>query len=325
MASFFVIFKTPVAASQSKPATTSASSQNIQKQGGQQTVKKSTIQPLMAKNLTSVSGIHTIFEEVASTFRLHKDEPVVGLEFSVLHYYELDATADLECLLCNEYVNAKTSARINHFTSYMHRVTYIKRVGTQEELSLVNKVTDGVNGGKTERFRLVKELSIKLEERNGRRVNDIQKSSHTSREAAGRSSSKPATTVTPLMSVTSGQGGPKTQFWEDDTSGIGFDRKPTVQGQKQPLVELNKPQTTQTSSSVQLQGRRLVPSLMSLRQGGSSSSATGGISQPVPLSVSGKRPTDSGDSDQPPAKKLAATAMLTLSTLANVLNKDVCF
>jgi hypothetical protein len=52
---------------------------------------------------------------------------VVGLEFSVLHYYELDATADLECLLCNEYVNAKTSARINHFTSYMHRVTYIVR------------------------------------------------------------------------------------------------------------------------------------------------------------------------------------------------------
>jgi hypothetical protein len=76
MASFFVIFKTPVAASQSKPATTSASSQNIQKsqlcmsvilfnakqavllllrQGGQQTVKKSTIQPLMAKNLTRYS------------------------------------------------------------------------------------------------------------------------------------------------------------------------------------------------------------------------------------------------------------------------------
>jgi hypothetical protein len=49
------------------------------RQGGQQTVKKSTIQPLMAKNLTSVSGIHTIFEEVASTFRLHKDEPVVGI------------------------------------------------------------------------------------------------------------------------------------------------------------------------------------------------------------------------------------------------------
>ena len=43
----------------------------------------------------------------------------------MLHYYEREATADLECLLCNESVNAKTNARIEHFTSFVHRVTYI--------------------------------------------------------------------------------------------------------------------------------------------------------------------------------------------------------
>ena len=198
----------------------------------------------------------------------------------------------------------------------------------------MNKVTDGANGVKNERFRLVKELSIKLEERNGRRANDIQKSSHANRETTGKSAvAKPATTTVaallPTSTAPSGQGVPKTQFWEDDTSGIGFDRKPTVQGQKQPLLELNKPQTTQTSqsgSSGQPQ-RRLVPSLMSLRQGGDRSSTTTGAltSQPVPLAVGVRRPNESGDSDQPPAKKLAATAMLTLSTLANFLNKDVCF
>lgn len=48
-----------------------------------------------------------------------------GLEFAVLHFYERESTADLECLLCNESVNAKTNARIEHFVSFKHRVTYI--------------------------------------------------------------------------------------------------------------------------------------------------------------------------------------------------------
>lgn len=50
-----------------------------------------------------------------------------GLEFAVLHHYERENAADLECLLCNESVNANALARIEHFTSFKHRVTYIVR------------------------------------------------------------------------------------------------------------------------------------------------------------------------------------------------------
>ena len=213
-----------------------------------------------------------------------------------------------------------------------------RRVGTQEELSLVNKVTDGADGGKAERFQLVKELSIKLEERNGRRVNDIQRKVHASREIAGRSGpvvtqAKPpvasvarpaavtATVQQTKASVAATMGGTtktttKQEYWKDDTANIGFDRN------KQFSDSQTKPPTAPTPP----QGRRLVPSLMSLRQGANKPNTTGvaSASKPVPL-VPAKRPPneDSADSDQPQAKKLAATAMLTLSTLANFLNKDV--
>ncbi|XP_062517773.1 uncharacterized protein LOC134193010 [Corticium candelabrum] len=326
---------------QIKPATSLASAVKPQIQGNQKnivTVKRvSAIQPLMGKTLTGATRTPPVFEEVARLFRLYKEEPVVGLEFAVLHHYERENAADLECLLCNESVNANALARIEHFTSFKHRVTYIRRVGTQEELSLVNKVTDGADGGKAERFQLVKELSIKLEERNGRRVNDIQRKVHASREIAGRSGpvvtqAKPpvasvarpaavtATVQQTKASVAATMGGTtktttKQEYWKDDTANIGFDRN------KQFSDSQTKPPTAPTPP----QGRRLVPSLMSLRQGANKPNTTGvaSASKPVPL-VPAKRPPneDSADSDQPQAKKLAATAMLTLSTLANFLNKD---